>query len=372
MVKLINTIKKWFINIVGILFFIVAIYVMLIPHNCKLKNKGFFESFMDSDIPPNTDSISAYMELLGKNKKTVVEFDKHLITNKNIIQDGKPNGKLLILSRCYQIPEQLPININNPTTINNNNIFGSYTESLFIKKVTDFDVDILQKIRDSVKTFYTNLNINKNCNTISDVPNKIAGSVYVIIVQYPLYQDNSTSTISDVKITSSILSQSVGTGDKRYIYSPSYIAPISNYLVDTDTQQETITNTPISYMIFIIYDSYSTGPQSESNNGLNGCIQEDKGKTFSKSSKTQWDKNLVSTSEQCFISAMGASGFSYIGGCASYQGTSPTKDSQSLNNDIPNNNVFCTSPIQGDNKPWTYLVLYTINHEYIQFSVAQE
>jgi hypothetical protein len=73
---------------------------------------------------------------------------------------------------------------------------------------------------------------------------------------------------------------------------------------------------------------------------------------------------------------MGASGFSYIGGCASYQGTSPTPTSTQISTTttkyIPKNNAFCSSPIQGDNKPWTYTILYTVNHEYVQFSVAQK
>ena len=46
---------------------------------------------------------------------------------------------------------------------------------------------------------------------------------------------------------------------------------------------------------------------------------------------------------------MGSTSQSYIGGCTSQQG----------NNTI--NTVTCQSQIQGDNKQWSYVVLYTIN-----------
>jgi len=371
MVKLINNIKKTFIYIIGTLFFIVSLYVMLIPHNCKLKNKGFFESFTD-EMSPNTDSINTYMIMIGKNKKPIADFDNHLNIYKNIIQDGQPNGKLLILSRCYQMPNQII-----PDIQNNNNMLGSYTEAFFIKKVRDFDTDVLQKIRDSINNFYTNLNFIPNCNKKTSI---IEGTVYVLIAQYPLYKDNSNDTVVDVNISSSMLPQSVTDIDNnRYIYQPSYIAPISNNLLNNNTTNA-ITNTPISYVIYIIYDSYETGPKSTTNNGISGCIQKIPENTqFSKNLKKEFDKS-ISSAEQCFISAMGASGFSYIGGCASYQGTSPspsTSKSQAPSplttkeNTIPNNKSFCTSPIQGDNKPWSYVTLYTVNHNYIQFSVAQ-
>ena len=356
MVKINNNIKKWFIYIVGILFFIVALYVMLIPYNCKLNNKGFFESFAD-EIPANTtDSISVYMSMIGKNKKTIGEFDTYINKYKDIIQDGKPNGKLLIMSRCYQSPNTIVLN----NDVINYNLFGSYTESIFIKNVTNFDSDVLDIIKTSIKDFHDDL--NGICNKSKD-KQKIQGTVYVIIGQYPLYQDDSTTKKTDIKISSVLLSQSKDINElKRYIYQPSYIAPISNYISNADANIDAKTNTPISYMVYIIYNSYKTGPKS---NNRNTCIElQEKNSRFSQNYK---DKNTnISTAEQCFISAMGSSGFSYIGGCASYQGILSSK-----NNNIPINKSFCSSPIQGDETPWTYTVLYTVNHPLVQFSVAQ-
>ena len=363
MVKINNNIKKWFIYIIGIIFFIIALYVMLIPYNCKLKNKGFYESFTD-EIPNNTDSITAYMSIIGKNKKPIVDFDNFLSTNKNLIQDGQTNGKLLILSRCYQSSTKIELN-----NEKNNNLYGSYTETIFIKKVNNFDDDVLNKIRESITDFHGA--INGTCNTSKPKKTEqIEGTVYVLLTQFPLYKDNSNSPSTDIKISSSLLSQPKDNNNQRYTYQPSYIAPISNYILDTDTNKklEVNTSTEISYMVYIIYNSYSTGPQSGSNNGTSGCIlPQEKSLRFSNSQTGKNSANkTVSSAEQCFISAMGSSGFSYIGGCASHQGTSPET---SYN---PNNTSFCSSPIRGDSLPWTYTILYTVNDPRIKFSVAQD
>ena len=155
MVELINTIKKSFIYIIGVLFFIFALYVTLIPPNCNImKNrKNIIEAFVSNSKPKNyltvvnnksigisriTDSISAYKEIIGQNLDSVNVYDSYLELNKDIIPDRQSN-KLLILSRCYQMPLQSPF----LEALNKNfnpRLFGSYAEMYTFSNVNDFNL----------------------------------------------------------------------------------------------------------------------------------------------------------------------------------------------------------------------------------------
>lgn len=367
MAKIINTIKKSFVYIVGFLFFIIAMYVMLIPPNCKLRDnkKGIVEAFIGNpdyrtskydNIKPvttkNMDSITAYRNIIGQNLNDISVFDSYIKNNITIIPDIK---KALILSRCYQMPTNSTlIKQINSNKNSFNNIFISYAERYDYINNTDFGDIIQQKIVSSINTFIqtlTNISISNN-NALDDITQSIKnvgidGNIYVLVLQYPLFKDNSTKPEENITITTSILPQSKNNPDTNpTYYSPSYIAPISN-----KTKSSTvpiITSTPINYTIFVIYDDYQNGP-----NNAFGTIRKVVGDKFSNKFKPELDKTSLSTAEQCFIGGMGAGGLNYVGGCASLGGIAP------------NNFPFCGSPIPGDQSPWSYLMLYTVNKQVI-------
>ena len=364
MTKIINTIKKSFVYIVGFLFFIIAMYVMLVPPNSKLNNNktGLVEAFTgdpnymtatyNNNIPitkTNMDSITAYRNIIGQKLNNISIFDSYIKNNITIIPDI---NKSLVLSRCYQMPFNSDLIKRNNNTNSYNNIFGSYAERYDYKNNNDFGDIITTHIKPSILTFIktltnqaiTNDNSEVSKNTESNKNIEIDGDVYVLILQYPLFKDNSTNTEIDLTITSSILPQSRNNANANLIYySPSYIAPISNSAKSTNQIK---TNTPINYTIFIIYDNYANGPNSPF-----GDITKIKNNRFSDIKKKKLDETALSTAEQCFIGGMGTGGLDYIGGCASLGGVGPTK--------FP----FCGSQIPGDQAPWSYLVLYNVNKQ---------
>ena len=374
MVELINTIKTSFIYIIGILFFIFALYVTLIPPNCNImKNrKNIIEAFVSNSKPKNyltvvnnksigisriTDSISAYKEIIGQNLDSVNVYDSYLELNKDIIPDRQSN-KLLILSRCYQMPLQSPF----LEALNKNfnpRLFGSYAEMYTFSNVNDFGTDILNNcIMTSVTAFYKSLNIDTNAKT--SISNKIKGTVYVLIEQNPYYYD--TNTNSTLHINPSMISQTQG-ASKNIYYAPLYSAPISNASINEDATNKP-SSTPevssIAYKIYIIYDQYFSGPNNTYNGSEPQEIPVNSKQSFSKSqynskntsisafSKSYLDNMSLSSATQCYIGAMGPGGMQYIGGCASHSGVGTHK-------------TVCSSPIQGDDKQWSYLVLYTVN-----------
>lgn len=362
MSQIINTIKKSFIYIVGILFFIVALYVLLLPPNCSImtNNKSVYEAFVGditsknvNNIPQTTllDSITTYKDMIGEKLNAVVNYDLYLQTNIDIIPD-RTSKKALIFSRCYQMKLDSPL----LKSLKNNftpNIFNSYTEAYTFNSVSDFGSDILNDcIINSVNTFYKLVNMDIDAKSFK----KILGTVYVLIIQNPYYYD--TKTKSTLHINSSILSQTNGQNKSIY-YSPSYSAPISNKVSDTAPT----TTTPISYQVYIIYDKYSNGPNTTTNNTLTTL---DDGNTFSTLqkqnttsrvfTKSYLDSVSLSSATQCYISAMGAGGMQYIGGCASYNGVGPNK-------------TFCSSQTQGDQSPWAYITLYTVNSTLIEKAI---
>jgi len=363
MTKIINTIKKSFVYIVGFILFIIAMYVMLIPPNSKLINNknGLVEAFtgfpnyMTSVYDKITkvtnssmDSITAYRNIVGQNLNNVSVFDTYLKSNITIMPD---NNKALVLSRCYQMPFNTEFikQINSNKDINPG-IFYSYTERYDCPQITDFGDIIRKKIVPSINLFSQTLTNNSistdnsiNKNILSNKNINIDGDIYVLVLQYPIFKDNSTDPETNITINSSILPQSKSNpnSDATY-YSPSYIAPISNR---EKSKKLTVTTTPIDYLIFIIYDDYLNGPINSSSN-----IKKNVNSKFSNTLKQTLDKTSLSTAEQCFIGGMGAGGLNYIGGCASLGGVI-----------APNNAPFCESQIPGDESPWSYLILYTVN-----------
>jgi hypothetical protein len=153
--------------------------------------------------------------------------------------------------------------------------------------------------------------------------------------------------------------------DPIIYYSPSYIAQIANNISGKSSSAPN-KSTPITYNVYIIYDLYNPGTGPD--NSLEVPILPNNTSPFSKTLKNYLDTNSLSTSEQCFLSAMGGSGYSYIGGCASYQG--PLTQSMTNNNNNQQKS-FCKSPVQGDATPWTYCVLYTVNSPYVEQKVSQ-
>jgi hypothetical protein len=375
MKKIINNIKKYFVYIVGTLFFIIAIFIMLIPQNCMLMGGKYntSETFVDVDVDINsgTSSIQKYKCMVGNNiseansnkdmpfdyDRVLSQYDSELITTKNFMEDSQQFNKLLILSRCYQMPNTGTANFNATITLANLQSY-SYTEN--IKEVTNEFKTILDKINNNIEAF------KEKCSDGQTSAKIIQGAVYVIIIQYPLFKDISSinpggnNVGSLLNVSSSMIPQTINSEANKnttcgsvIYYSPSYIAEIAKNITKTFNVTIGDRSTPISYDVYIIYDLYKNGPGKPDN--LN---------PFSKSLKKKLDANSLSSAEQCFLSAMGGSGYSYIGGCASYQGP--------INNTSPANNSFCTSPIQGDNQPWSYFVLYTVNSPYVQYIVEQK
>ena len=389
MIKIINNIKKYFVYIVGTLFFIIAIYTMLIPQNCKLMNGkcSIYESFIDPDM----NSIQKYKCMVGNktaqsSTTKLSTFDSELYLNQDLMEDSRQYKKLLIFSRCYQMPndKQKELKGFNDTIKLAN--FNSYTEKYILENVNEFST-VINKINDSVLAFKNKCAASQSSTSTSPSPstytnNIIKGAVYVLITQIPLYQDISTNKPSAVNISSSMIPQSTNLDDSDesdesddsnkcdpvIYYSPSYIAQIANNISGKDSSKPN-RSTPITYNVYIIYDLYKPGTGPD--NSLEVPILPNNTRPFSKTLKSYLDANSLSSAEQCFLSAMGGSGYSYIGGCASYQG--PLTQSMTNNKNKNNNQQksFCKSPVQGDAKPWTYCVLYTVNSPYVEHKVAQ-
>ena len=371
--SLINNIKKYFIYIVGIVFFIIAIYIMLMPPNCALNKMNIKEGFANSSsdnpcVNSNTrklvDSITCYRNIVSqqKNKDPKTTFDKNYLEffSKSLPDNSSDKKKLLIMSRCYETPGAKDLLIDMISNAYKTNAFVSYTEIISdLKSVTDFS-SVLEAITTNVNTFYNLLNMNSG-----NIPNKIKGCVYALIFQTPIYRDNSDkNNINNININRNIFPQSLNKNDLLVYYSPSFIGKISNNIINPNKKNSSYnTSTPISYYVYLIYDQYNSGPNSSSGK----ITLANKGNTFSNStpktqsmpgiSKTYLDERHLSGAEQCYINAMGPGGMDYIGGCTSI---SETKN----NNNSPNspvNSVLCQSQKQEDYYPWSYFVLYTVN-----------
>jgi len=360
MKKFINNIKKYFIYIIGIVFFIIAIYIMLMPPNCALNRMNMKEGFATSSTLCSSkdgkiyDAIMCYRNIVSQKKLDPrKEFDINYLQHYS--KSLPDSNKTLIMSRCYQV-EGSKDSLLDTISKNQTNIFTSYTETIAnLTTIREFS-DVLKEINTSVDTFYNF--INKGSTTYKS---KIMGCVYALIFQIPLYQDTSDpKNINNLEIANNIFPQSGIPSDPLIYYSPSFKGEISKYITKTNTNPS-ITNTPISYYVYIIYDSYKSGI-----NSTKGAELAKQGNTFSTASSTNGltslngisksflDKNYLSGAEQCYIGAIGGSGQNYIGGCTSHTGKINTQNE-------PLNNVICQSQIQGDTKPWSYFVLYTIN-----------
>ena len=377
MTNLINNIKKYFIYIVGILFFVIAIYIMLMPPNSALNKMSMKEGFasdpnmttMDYTNTNNLqglctnkgkimDSITCYRNIVSQNLSNPKIFDEKFL--QGALPETKPSisttNKTLIMSRCYQIESDskllLSLITKNADIKDKNNIFISYTEHINI--TTDNFSKTLEAITNKIENFYNTLNIAKSKET--SFTQKIKGCVYVLISQIPYYKDTTDPKKNNVlNVNNNMVPQSTDPKEKLLYYSPSYVGNISSFIKQVSNRTSSLEiKTPITYNVFIIYDNYTSGPESINNNKIVEAKQND---TFSTSttpdviSKNILDTKYISGSEQCFISAVGTGGMDYIGGCTSY------------NSDIgnPTQKTICQSPIQGVQKPYSYVVLYTVN-----------
>ena len=133
MTNLINNIKKYFIYIVGIVFFIIAIYVMLKPPHSALNKMTLKEGFSSGSGSSLTmdytkskpgknqdannlctinnkvvDSITCYRNIVSQNiQNPATIFDKDYLSHFNKALPDASAEKKLIMSRCYQINSEI-------------------------------------------------------------------------------------------------------------------------------------------------------------------------------------------------------------------------------------------------------------------------
>jgi hypothetical protein len=333
------------------------------------------------------DSITCYRNIVSQNiQNPATIFDKDYLSHFNKALPDASAEKKLIMSRCYQINSEIYIKEGNreinlinvlESSPHKNNIFMSYTELLTgLNSVTDFG-NVLNKINTNIEDFYNKLNAqDNNENAQKDTKKdkkKIKGCIYALILQIPNYVDISDpQKPNNLTLKRNQFPQSLDKTEGITYYPPSLMSEFYNKFTNKPVKQSDNMNTPITYYVYIIYDSYFSGPYTNSVDGTGKIIEAKKDNTFSTNKsninnidygipKQFLDKNYLSGAEQCYIAGMGRGGLNYIAGCASYSGPITTAKTSMVAFPNPLNKAHCEGQTDDQMKKWSYGILYTVN-----------